>query len=279
MWRSKLLSIVIALTTCTAASFAQSPPKSTLDVVKERGTLIAGVRNSIPLFGFTDERGNIVGFDIDLVGEVAKSLGVKLELVAVSGSTRIPMLQQGRVDLVAAALGHYRSRDAVVDFTIPYLRTPNTMLVRKGGPIRSLADMADRRLGTDIGSGTVREFPKFQPKAKVQTFESWPDAFLAFQQGLVDAVATDIVILASLRANAPQPEEFEILGPSGQFGSIDWGIGVRENDSKWRDAINYALQDIYKDGRWLKIFEKWLGKESKLKLTTDMVQFDMPMWP
>src|SRR4051812_29493196 len=101
---------------CFAASLlastvqAHAQQKSTLDIVKERGTLIAGVRNSIPLFGFTDEAGKIVGFDIDLVTEIAHSLGVKLELAPVSGATRIPLLQQGRVDLVAAALGHYRSR-------------------------------------------------------------------------------------------------------------------------------------------------------------------------
>lgn len=262
-----------------AATQAQAQQKSTLDTVKERGTLIAGVRNSIPLFGFTDEAGKIVGFDIDLVGEIAKVLGVKLELMAVSASTRIPMLQQGRVDLVAAALGHYRARDQVVDFSIPYIRTPLTLMVKKTSPIRSIADMANKRLGTDIGSGTVREFPKVQPKVTVQTFESWPDAFLALQQGLVDAIGTDIVILASLKANASNPDDYVLLGKEGQFGILDWGVGVRENDSKWRDAVNFALQDIYQDGRWDKMFDKWLGKDSKVKLTKEMVQFEMPIWP
>lgn len=272
-------TFLVAAGLLAASTQVHAQQKSTLDTVKERGVMIAGVRNSIPLFGFTDEAGKIVGFDIDLVGEIAKVLGVKLELMAVTASTRIPMLQQGRVDLVAAALGHYRSRDQVVDFSVPYIRTPLTLMVKKSSPIKSIADMAGKRLGTDIGSGTVREFPKVQPKATVQTFESWPDAFLALQQGLVDAIGTDIVILASLRANAANPDDYLVLGKEGQFGVLDWGVGVRENDSKWRDAVNFALQDIYQDGRWDKIFDKWLGRDSKVKLTKEMVQFDMVVWP
>jgi polar amino acid transport system substrate-binding protein len=189
------------------------------------------------------------------------------------------MLQQGRIDVAVAALGHYRERDQVVDFSIPYLRTPLTMLVKKSSSLRSLADFADKRVGTTIGSGTPRELAKFQPKATVQTFEGYPDAFLALQQDLIDAIGTDIVILASLRANASNPDDYLILGDEAYFGSIDWGVGVRENDSDWRDTVNVALQDIYHDGRWDEIFDKWLGKDSKLKLTREMLHFDTSYWP
>lgn len=269
-----IVTAVMVWSTGTPA-FAQ---KSTFDVVKERGVLKAGVRSNIPLFGFTDESGKVVGFDVDLVAEIAKSLGVKLEIVPVTGATRIPLLQQGRVDLVAAALGHYRSRDQVIDFSVEYLKTPLTILVKKTSGIKSVADMAGKRIGAAIGAGTVKVFPKVQPKATVQTFEGWPEAFLALQQGLVDAIGTDIVILSGLKNAAPNPADYVMLGKEGTFASLYFGVGVRENDSKWRDRVNFIIQDMWVDGRWDKLFEKWLGPHSKIKLTKEQLGFDMIVW-
>src|SRR5438552_14004108 len=93
--------------------------ESTLDVVRKRGKLIAGVRYTNPPFGYVDEKGQNVGFDVDIVRAFAQKLGVGLELKDVTAQTRIPVLLSGGIDLAAAAINHYIDRDQVVDFSIP----------------------------------------------------------------------------------------------------------------------------------------------------------------
>jgi polar amino acid transport system substrate-binding protein len=223
--------------------------KSALQTTKEAGVLKAGVTMEVPYFGFIDEKGNHVGFEYDLVTEIAKRLNVKLQVTQVTSATRIPILQQGRIDLVASTMTHYRSRDDVVDFSVDYFYSPQTLLVRKDSGVRKVSDLN--------GKG---------------------ESFLALSQGLVDALATDAVILAGLRANAKNPADFVLLGKEATYGGGPYGLGVRENDSKWRDAINYSLQDIWIDGTWDKLFNKWVGPNTKLQLTKELLGFEMETW-
>jgi polar amino acid transport system substrate-binding protein len=261
------------------AGAASAQQKSVFDEVKSRGVLRAGVTTEVPFFGFIDEKGDHVGFDADIAAGIAQHLGVKLELVPVTSATRIPMLQQGRIDLIAATLSHYRSRDDVIDFSIGYFYSPQTLLVKKSSGIHSVADTAGKRIGATIGSGAVKLYKEIQPKATIQTFEGWPETFLALAQGTVDAAATDLTILASLRASAPDPQDYEVLtNKEAVWGGGEYGIGVRENDSKWRDQVNYALQDMWLDGAWDRIFDKWVGAQSKLKLAKEQLGFAMTTW-
>jgi polar amino acid transport system substrate-binding protein len=255
---------------------ARAQTANTLEEVKQRGVLRAGVRQDVPGFGSVDEKGQTIGFDVDIATELAKRLGVKIELVPVTAATRIPLLQQGRIDLIAATLTHYRERDKVIDFSIGYFWTGQKLMVKKDSGINSLADMAGKRAGTTVGALAIQNLMKAQPKATGQTFEGYPEAFLAMQRGLVDAVVADVIILAGLRARTPKPDDYVIVGES--LGGGDYAMGVRENDSKWRDAINFALQDMWRDGAWDTIFERWVGPASALKLTKQEIGFTMELW-
>jgi polar amino acid transport system substrate-binding protein len=234
------------------------------------------VRQDVPGFGVVDEKGETIGFDVDIAAEIAKRLGVKLELVPVTAATRIPLLQQGRIDMIVATLTHYRDRDKVIDFTIGYFWTGQKLMVKKSSGIKTVADMAGKRAGTTVGALALKNLSAAQPKAIGQTFEGYPEAFLAMQQGLIDAVVADIIILAGLRANAPKPDDYMIIGES--LGGGDYAIGVRENDSKWRDALNFSLQDMWKDGTWDKIYAKWIGPGTKLNLDKSEIGFKMEIW-
>ncbi len=266
----------LVLAAAPALAQAQVPAGSTLDEVKKRGVVRVGVRQDVPGFGIVDDKGDTVGFDIDIATELAGRLGVKLELAPVTAATRVPLLQQGRLDMIVATLTHYRDRDKVVDFTIGYFWTGQKLMVKKDSGIHSAADMAGKRAGTTVGALALKNLTAAQPKAAGQTFEGYPEAFLAMQRGLVDAVVADIIILAGLRANSPAPDDYVIVGES--LGGGDYAIGVRENDSKWRDALNFSLQDMWKDGTWDKIYAKWIGPGTKLNLEKAEIGFKMEVW-
>jgi polar amino acid transport system substrate-binding protein len=264
------------LAVCLGAS-AQN--KAMIDEVKERGVLRAGVKNDAPFMGVINDKGQYQGFEIDLLNDMAKRLGVKVEYTPVKGSNRVQLLQQKRLDLVIATVSHYRDREGVVDFSISYMYTPQTLLVRKGSGIKSVADLAGKRVGVDAAAGALRKIPALQPKAIMQTFQSWPDAFFALQQKNVDAVATDNIVLAGMRAAAPNPGDYELIGKAGVYAGGYLGIILRENDSKSRDAVNFLLQDQWLDGTWQAAFDKWLGKNSPLKLTNeDFDDFRVEVW-
>jgi polar amino acid transport system substrate-binding protein len=265
------------------AVLAAAPPfataalaAETMEEVKKRGVLRAGVRQDVPGFGIVDEKGQTVGFDIDIAAELAKRFGVKLETIPVTAATRIPLLQQGRIDLIVATLTHYRDRDKVIDFSIGYFWTGQKLMVKKGSGIKSVADMAGKRAGTTVGALALKNLTKAQPKAEGQTFEGYPEAFLALQRGLIDAMVADIIILAGLRASAPDSADYLIIGDS--LGGGDYAIGVRENESKWRDAINFALQDMWRDGTWDQIYGRWIGPGTKLNLAKSEIGFTMELW-
>lgn len=258
---------------------ARAQDKPMIDDVKARGVLRAGVKNDAPHMGFVDDKGNLAGFEIDLITDIAKRLGVKLEMEPVKASNRVQLLQQKKIDLIIATVSHYRGRDKVVDFTIPYLYTPQTLLVKKGSNINSMADLAGKRVGVDAGSGAVKKVPQVQPKATVQSFQGWPEAFFALERGTVDAVATDNILLAGLKSAAPKPDDYILVSKTGFYSGGFYAIALRENDSKSRDTINFLLQDQWVDGTWQKAFDKWLGKDSKLKMTLgDFDDFRMPVW-
>jgi len=275
----RILSILYGLVFAAVSSAAVAQEKSMIDEVKERGVLRAGVKNDAPHLGVIDDKGQYSGFEIDLLNDLARRLGVKVEYTPVKASNRVQLLQQKRIDIIFATVSHYRSRDKVVDFSVSYLYTPQTLLVRKDSGIKSVADLAGKRVGADAGAGSVKKIPLVQPKATIQTFQGWPEAFFALERGTVDAVATDNIILAGLRAGSPDPGKYVLVGPDGIYSGGYYAIALRENDSKSRDALNFMLQDQWVDGTWQKAFDKWLGKDSKLKMTLeDFDNFKIQVW-
>ncbi|HZR03518.1 MAG TPA: transporter substrate-binding domain-containing protein [Burkholderiales bacterium] len=273
---SKIVLCAALFMAASLLGVAHAEEKSVYDAVKERGVLRAGIKADAPPFGFVNEKGEHVGFEVDLIKEIARRLGVKLDIQKVTSSTRIPMLTSNRVDIVAATMTHYRKREEVVDFSIGYMKGPMTLLVRKGSPVKSIADMKGRIAGFGVGSAALKEFQRIQPNAQYKTFQGVPETFLALQQGLIDAMPTDIIILAGLKANVSNPANFELLGKDSHFADGEYGLGVPRNDSKWRNNVNYLLQDIWLDGTWDKIFDKWIG--TPLKLNKNDLGFEMIVW-
>lgn len=251
---------------------------STLEEVKERGTLRVGVRTETAIFGFIDEKGDHAGFDIDLAREIARRLDVELELVQVSSATRIPLLTSGRIDLIAATLTHFRDRDRVIDFSIAYLNSPMTVLVRKDSGIEKLDDLRGKTVGFNMGSAAMKVFESLDLGATSRTYEGLSEAFLALQQGLIDGMPTDIIILAGMRASIEDSDNYVLLDSKSHFGGGYYGLGLRENDSKWRDEINFILQDMWLDGTWDRIFNTWIGEDSALKLKKEDLDFEMRIW-
>ncbi len=250
----------------------------TLAEVKKKGVLVAGVKDSLPPFGSVDPNTKeFVGYDIDFVKYIAKKLGVKVEYKPVSSANRMPMLMEGRIDLIAATMTKNPDRAKQIDFSYTYFLTGQKFLTKKG-TVHSLKDLEGQKIGTAKGSTSEQNVKKAVPSATVLSFDDYPQAVLALQQGKVIAATTDESILAGqlgkLEKNPATKGKYEI--PDIQISSEPYGIGIRKGDTNFLNFVNATLLEMEKNGTAAKIFEHWFGPDSdspinrgKFKITAD----------
>ena len=264
------LSAFLLLALCVSPVYAGK-----LEDIKKKGVLVAGVKDSQPPFGYVDESSReIVGFEIDLMKLLADKLGVKLETKPVTSSTRIPMLTQGDIDIVAATMTHSRERDKTIDFSVTYFLSQQKLLVKKDSGITSIKQLAGKKIGSAKGSTSEQNAKRAQPEAAVISYETYPEAFLALKQGKVEAVTTDDAILLGLRNKDDNPGDYALVGET--ISAEPYGLGLAPNDSAFRHAVNVALMEMWTSGEYQKIYDKWFGKDTKFYIP---LTFSMELWP
>lgn len=257
----KTLSLTLVL---VFASAQLALAGATYDQVMETKTIRCGLMtNSIP-GAYFNEDGDWVGFDVDIAKEIADRLGCKLERVKVTDKTRITFIQQGRIDMSVANMTHKRERDKSIDFSITYFYDGQKLLAKKG-EFDKWEDFVGKKIATTQGTTSEINIKNLLKKLgdpnyekNVISFQDYASAFNALKMGRVDAFTTDSTILLGYAAK--QPGEYELVGDF--FSDEPYGIGLPEDDSKWRDTINFTLQDMWKDGTYMEIYNKWYGPDT-----------------
>lgn len=240
---------------------------SIADEVKQAGVVRIGTGNDNPPLNYIDDHGQWVGFDIDLGDALARKLGVHVKRVVVNNSTRIAFLANGQIDMTLSNLSHTRSRDAQIDFAEPpYLWTAKVFYAKKGR-FKTIADLGGRKIGVNTGSNAMtaapEEIAKYTSKKPVLlSFQKNADCFLALREGKIDAFTQDSPIIAAVAGESAG--DYEAVGAGYSPGL--YSIGVPPNDSKWRDEVSFALQDLIRDGTYEKIYLKWFGPHGKFPL-------------
>ncbi|MFP4083944.1 MAG: transporter substrate-binding domain-containing protein [Desulfonatronovibrio sp.] len=234
------------------------------DSVMEKGVVRAGIMtDSIPGAFYNDDN-EWVGFDVDIAEEVADRLGVDIERVAVTNKTRVTFVQQNRIDMSVANMTHTRERDKVIDFSITYFFDGQKILAPKG-QFTSHEDFVGKKIATMQGTTSevniknlLKELGDPDYEQNVISFQKESEAFQALKLGRVAGWSTDSTILLGYAAQ--EPGKWELVGDF--ISDEPYGIGVPEDDSKWRDSINFALQDMWKDGTYQEIYKKWYGPDT-----------------
>ncbi|WP_188407786.1 transporter substrate-binding domain-containing protein [Agaricicola taiwanensis] len=254
-----LSSLIIAGVMAPAVTMAQSP--NSVEEIKSRGKLLAGVKFDTPPFGFLGEGNKPTGFDLDLLTKVAEKIGVPVEFVSVTSPTRIPMLVSGNVDVVAASMTHTIERDRTIDFSITYYTGGQALIVKAGSDITGVDSLAGKQVAVQQGTTLEKNIAAAAPEAKLVGFKDYNSAWLALVQGRADALTGSLNILQGF---AKENKDYQIVGDI--FSSEPFGIGVRQGDSALRDIINETLQDLWKSGEYQKLYAKWFGEEPRVPL-------------
>jgi polar amino acid transport system substrate-binding protein len=251
-------------------------PASTLDKVTASRKIAIGSGYTVPPMNYLDEAGNHVGFDIDLGRAVADKLGaaiggpLEVELVRVDSQSRVTFLAAGRVDLTISSMSHTRGREDAIDYAEPPYLWVGKQFYAKRGRFESVEDLIGQRIAVQQGSNAMIAGAQYlqelgDPEPKMMAFRTDGEALLALRQGKVEAFTQDNVILLGLLGE--EAADYEPVGPVYSPGL--YGIGVAPNDSRWRDAVSFALQSAMQDGTYERIYEAWFGPEGKFPLQTN----------
>jgi len=260
----RLLLLVLALLV-VLVSAAPALAQTALDKIKQTGVLTAGTRTASIPFAFINEKNEWIGFSIDFLEVVRerleKKLGrpVKLDKKEVTPATRIPLIANRTIDVECGSTTYTRGRDETVDFSINFFITGSQLLVKKGSGIKTLADVAGKRVGAAQGTTNEKALRVQQPKADLVTFQDHAAGFLALEQGKIVAYVTDGILLAGLAAKAKSPRDYEVVGDF--FTKDPYSCIVPENDSKWRDFVNHALMELIDSGKYFDMYERWFGEK------------------
>jgi ABC-type amino acid transport substrate-binding protein len=265
----KRLSLLFLALAAAVLAARPAPAETTLEKIARTGTLTIGTRTGSPPFAYVDKENRWVGFSIDLVEQlVAPALSqkigkpVKVEKKESAPATRIPLLSSNAVDLVAETMTDTRARRDSVDFSLTFFVTGAQFLVKKGSPIKGIKDIAGKRVAAQQGATNARILRERVPTAQLREFPDQPAGFQALTQGQVDAYTNDGIQLAGLKAKAPSPGNWLIVG---EFYSYEpYGMALRKGDSDFRNAVDNGLMEGIDSGKFFEIYEKWFGPKSEL---------------
>lgn len=234
------------------------------DAIKAAGVLKCGVGSQYKPFSFVADpkTRKFVGYDVDICDAIAKDMGVKPELVFITGATRVTDLQQGRTDIALANLTNSPERAKLVDFSHNYMMTNVKVVVPTSSTIKSFADLSGKRISGNDGSNLEMKLPKVISGAQLKVFPTPANAFLALEQGKVDAMAGDETTLIGLIGT--ETGKYRILDQSVSSDQV--GIGVRKNEPRVLAAVNKTLTDLEQSSKATEIFNRWFGNQSELKM-------------
>ena len=242
-------------------AFGAQPSKADdLATIRQRGTLIVGVKADYPPFGFRSPSGEIEGIEPALAADVAKSLGVKLQLVAVAASNRVQLLQQGKIDLIIATMNDTKDRRWAVDIVRPdYYAAGYNVMVPKSMHLKSWAELKGKSVcGIEGAYFNYEATMNFE--LQVVPFPGNDEALAALQQGrcvglLYDDTAIEGDMLKPAWRDYDMPLESQEVQP--------WGLAVRMGQPEWAAYLSTLVKKWEKDGTILDLETKYNIRHSK----------------
>jgi glutamate transport system substrate-binding protein len=240
----------------TEVEAEEFPAGTTMAEIQERGELVAGVKYDVPPFGLNNpESGEVEGFDVDLAQYIADKLGVELTTREATSDNRIPLLVDGRIDLILSTMTITEERDLEIDFSEPYYVANGDVLVPEGSDVQSLEDLAGKRVCTTLGSTYADTIEKEAPQAELRLVDLYSECFDQIQTGAVDAVSTDDVILTGMVIQDPS---LQILGL--EYTTEPYGIGISDGDTEMKEFVDETLAEYIDSGAWQEAYDEWVGQ-------------------
>jgi polar amino acid transport system substrate-binding protein len=245
----------------TPAPGGVMPEGSYMATIKARGRLIAGVSaDSLHLGSRNPLTGKIEGFDIDMIQAVAEGIfpdaktnPKRVELRVISSPQRIPVLQQGGVDIVARNMTINCARWQQIAFSAEYYRSGQKTLVQRDSNAIGLGDMSGRTVCAPAGSTSLDNLKMANRKIKPVTADSDTGCLVLFQQGKADGISGDDTVLAG---DAAQDPYAKVLNE--RISNEPYGLGINKKNVDFVRFVNGVLEQMKAGPAWMKSYDHWL---------------------
>lgn len=237
-----------------AAAGPRMASADALEDIAKAGVLRVGIFEDFPPFASLGSDLKIEGYDIDMADNLAKALGVKSELVAITGQNRIPFLTEGKVDMLLS-IGYSDERAEVVDFTDPYAPYYIAVMGPKDVEVSGPADLAGKTIAVNRGTLEDTEATKVAPAdADIQRYSDYNGVISAFLSGQAQLMVVGNDVGASILAKNPAIEPVEkfilLTSPSN--------MAVKKGETGLQQKLNETLAGMRKDGSLNELALKWL---------------------
>lgn len=252
--RKVLLVILMVLGVMTTAFGADNSLKK----VKERGYFTVGLDATFAPLGFRNEKGEIVGLDIDLAKEVAKRMGVEVRFKPCEWDGIIFELRSKNIDMVWNGMTITPARQKQVAFTKAYLSDDQLIFTRKAQGVFKIKDLKGKKVGVQLGSSgavAVESNPISKEIKELKKYATNVEALMDLEAGRLDAVVMDE--MSGKYYNAKQNT---LVYSQENLVNEGFGVAIRKEDKALVAEIDRLLDEMKKDGTFDKICKKWLGE-------------------
>ena len=256
----------LALVASVLAITAYAQDSGTLKKIKDSGTIVLGTRESSGALAYTLGDGKYVGFHTEMAERIAKDLQADLKMPKlevkyqpVTSQNRIPLVQNGTVDLECGSTTNNAARQKDVAFAMTTYVEEGRIIVKANSPIKGIADLNGKTVATTTGTTSVQTLRKNKKAANMDFKEVFgkdhADSFLLLESGRADAFVMDGQILAGLASKAKNPADFKILGEVLSVEPI--ACMMRKDDPAFKKAVDASIQKMVKSGDLAKLYDKW----------------------
>ena len=255
---------VMTLAGCT--QLASNPKVDNWDKYQQQKSITVGFDNTFVPMGFEEKNGDYAGFDIELAQYVSKKLGITDHFQPIDWDMKETELQNGTIDAIWNGYSATDERREKVAFTIPYMQNTQILVVKKTSGIHSVEDMTGKVLGAQNGSSGMLDFEEHPEVLKnrvkggdADQYQSVNEAIIDLKNDRIDALLIDRVYADYYLTTEGIADEYDTI-PSG-FESESFAVGVRPADKKLLEALNQAFKELYQEGIFQQISQKWFGED------------------
>lgn len=264
-----LASCLFAFSFTIAGAASGQELTGTLKKIKDDGRIALGVRESSIPFAYYDGDQKPVGYAVDICRKIVEAvkaqIGVadlKIEYVPANANNRIPLINNGTMDLECASTSNLNERKKVVAFSITHFVSNIRALVRKDSPYKKLSDLNGKSIAIIPGMTALPMLVKYAADNHVN-FNQIPgkdvaEAFLLFQTGRADAFVFDDVLIASMAANSSTPDSYRMLDDS--LRSEPNALMMRKDDAPFKNLVDATIIGMIKSGELEKLYGKWFQR-------------------